>query len=291
MIKVCYSSSSSSSRDSVGSIFGRERFKKLPERSRHDIIFFFCTLHPLYFYIYYIIFCVNLFLSRLIIKILFLFARKATVWHGTTLEAKLGTTTACHVITSIHTLNQQSTLCASYPSFAGCHAVESRFVSVGAVAVVMSTGTTLNADLLAASPASAGVTCILRVDDCDAIDEEILHLLLLGLLLLGLLGLLLLGLLLLGLLLLGLLRSSGDRSNLLHGTSGVGAETVMRVAGDASMSQFPLKLQKFISQFFRRREQPLHRCIFHSSPTSTEASDSLPRHWCPFRHFNSAVLL
>ena len=286
MIKVCYSSSSSSSsRDSVGSIFGRERFKKLPERSRHDIIFFFFALCTpcIFIFIIYIIFCVNLFLSRLIIKILFLFARKATVWHGTTLEAKLGTTTACHVITSIHTLNQQSTLCASYPSFAGCHAVESRFVSVGAVAVMMSTGTTSNADLFTASPALASVTCILRVDDCDAIDEEILHLLLLGLLLLGLL--------LLGLLLLGLLRSSGDRSNLLHGTSGVGAETVMRVAGDASMSQFPLKLQKFISQFFRRREQPLHRCIFHSSPTSTEASDSLPRHWCPFRHLNSAVLL
>ena len=80
------------------------------------------------------------------------------------------------------------------------------------------------------------------------------------------------------------------RSNLLLGAIGVGTESVMRVAGDTSMAQLSLKLQKLIFQFFRRREQPLHLCVFHDSPTSAEASNSLPRHWCPFRHLNSAVL-
>ena len=115
-------------------------------------------------------------------------------------QAQRANAKARHVVTSIHTVNQVTTLCASYPSLAVGYAAKTRFVSDGAVAAVMSAGTTSDADLLAASPAPATATCTLRVDDCDVVHNEVLRLLLFGLFLLGLfLGLLLLGLLLLGL--------------------------------------------------------------------------------------------
>ena len=144
--------------------------------------------------------------------------------HGTALKAKLCTAPARHVVTSIHTVNQVTTLCASYPSLAVGYAAKTRFVSDGAVAAVMSAGTTSDADLLAASPAPATTTCALRVDDCDAVHKEVLRLLIFGLFLLGLfLGLLLLGLLC-------WLMEHMALSNLLLGAIGVGTESVMRVA-------------------------------------------------------------